>query len=90
MVRRVNHDTDNSQRTLLTIQRPHDSKWREKQGEEGEERLRKQREVHRARRDRESEEEQQTILERCRYVAMNTEQWRNLTHKEEGDGRAWQ
>ena len=81
MVRRVNHDTDNSQRRLLTIQWPHDSKWREKQGEDREERLRKRREVYRARRDRESEEEQQTILERCRYAAVNTGQWRNLTQQ---------
>ena len=53
MVRRVNHDTDNSQRRLLTIQWLHDSKWREKQGEkrarkidyEGEERCTEQEEI---------------------------------------------
>ena len=46
-----------------------------------EERLRRRREVYRARRDRESKEEWQTRLERCRYAAMNTEQQRNLTQQ---------
>ena len=81
MVRRVNHDTDNSQHRLLTIQQPHDSKWREKRGEEREERLRKRREAYRARRDRESEEEWQTRLERRRYAAMNTKQQHNLRRR---------
>ena len=39
------------------------------------------REAYRARRDRESEEEWQTRLERRRYAAMNTEQRRNLTQR---------
>ena len=76
MVCRVNHDTDNSQHRLLTIQQPHDSKWREKRGEEREEskeRHTEQEEIEK------SEEEQQTRLERQRYAAMNTEQQRNLT-----------
>ena len=48
--------------------------------------------IYSARRDRESEEERQTRLERhgeyerCRYAAMNTKQWRNLKE----DGMAWQ
>ena len=44
-----------------------------------EERLRRRIELYRARRDRESEEERQTKLERRRYAAMNTEQRRNVT-----------
>ena len=53
MVRRVNHDTDNSQCRLLTIQWPHDSiKWREKQGEEREERCTEQEEIKKVKRSR--------------------------------------
>ena len=37
------------------------------------------REAYRARRDRESEEEWQTRLERRRYAAMSAEQWCSLT-----------
>ena len=37
MVCRVNHDTDNAQHRLLTIQHPCDSKWREKKDLEDEE-----------------------------------------------------
>ena len=52
---------------------------------EREERLRRWREQYRARRDRESEEERQARLERCRvyerrrYAAMTTKQRRNLS-----------
>ena len=53
--------------------------------ERREERLRKRREAYRSRRDRESEEEWQTRLERRRYAAMNTEQrcYFNSTKKKE-------
>ena len=48
---------------------------------EREEIVRKRREAYRARRDRESEEEWQIKLERCKYAAMNTKQQRNLTQQ---------
>ena len=48
---------------------------------EREEKLRRQREQCRARRNQESEEERQARLARCRYAAMTTEQWHNLTQQ---------
>ena len=54
---------------------------------EREERLRRQRELYRARKDRESTEKWQTRLERCRecerrrYAEMNNEQRHNLTQQ---------
>ena len=54
---------------------------------EREERLQRWREQYRARRNRESKEERQARLarrreyDRCRYAAMTTEHWRNLTQR---------